>query len=82
MAKRKKAQKRVSNTFVVVTAPEGKKDEKGQKALSEARRGIEKDGYRVVKSAVVEDEHGRTHTVFAGKLPSENNLLLIGEKPL
>lgn len=82
MAKKKKQPKRVSNSFVVISSPEGNKDEKGQKAMTEARSRLEADGYRLVKSAVIEDEFGHSHSVMSGKLPSGRNFLLIGEKPL
>ena len=81
MAKKKKREKRVSNTFVLVTASEGKKDEEGQKRLTEAQAGIVKSGFRLVKTAEVEDEFGRRSTVYSGKTDA-GNFLLIGEKPL
>lgn len=82
MAKKKSKQRRVENRFIVIETPKDKKDEEGQKRLTEARRALEAEGFRVVRSAGLRDEGGRAYDVQTGKLPSEKNYILVGERPL
>jgi hypothetical protein len=74
--------RRVENRFVIISSPQGHKDERGQLLLQRSRRSIERDGFRLVKRAVVIDEHNRKQTIFAGRIGDGRNCLLIGEKPL
>ena len=67
MAQRKQRKKRVENRYIVLTATKGKEDVKGKKRLSEARKGLESAGFRIV---------GVDH------LPSGRNILLSAERPI